>query len=248
MLLVKVRGPIQDCGPFVGAETIPSRLCVHGNINGPADIVRARLVTDADDLGYVGRVDRFLHGPVDFLAADDRLCRDCLLACRVELCEKLLADGAIRQIDAMRIGTLGLEDVVGHGDLVVRRIVVAIRRLQGIGDDVTDLDRLIGDLVDERRVRTVLKEAAYKVRQQVFMVADRRVNATRTVVLVRIDDLRVQFLAHAVQPLELIVAARARVVQHARQRVGIVRRELRVDLFAGAQCGTCCREVGHVRV
>ena len=80
------------------------------------------------------------------------------------------------------------------------------------------------------------------------MAADRRVNAARPAQLVRVDHLRVKLLTHSVQPLELVFTAGSCVVQHARQRMRVVRRELRVQDFTGRQCLPGAGEVGNIRM
>ncbi len=78
------------------------------------------------------------------------------------------------------------------------------------------------------------------------MAADRRVDAARPVHLVGVDDLGVEFFAHAVQALKFIVSIRATVVQDARQCVRIVRRKLGINTVAGGQCLSRTGQVGHV--
>ncbi len=78
------------------------------------------------------------------------------------------------------------------------------------------------------------------------MIADGRIDAAGPVMFVRVHDLGIQLLAHAVQSLKLVVAARAGIVQHARQRVRVVRRELCVDLLARGKRGARASEIGHV--
>ncbi len=123
-----------------------------------------------------------------------------------------------------------------------------LRRHDRIGDDVGDVDRLVDDAVDERGIGAVLQQAPHEVRQQVLVAAHRRIHAAGPREFLRIDDLRVQFLAHAVQALELVVAPRARIVHHARQRVRVVRRKLRIERFPGLQGHACACEIGNVGV
>jgi hypothetical protein len=118
-----------------------------------------------------------------------------------------------------------------------------------IGDDVGDAHRRIGDPVHERRVGAVLEQAPHEVGQQVLVGADRRVDAARVAVRRR-AHLRVQRLAHPVQALELELAhaALGGARGDPRDRVGVVRREHRVDRRAGVEHRLRAREVRHVGV
>ncbi len=77
--------------------------------------------------------------------------------------------------------------------------------LDGIGQEHVERDVGVGDLVHERGVGAVLQQPAHQIGEQGFVRADRRIDATRPVELLRPDDLLVKRLAHAVQALELVL-------------------------------------------
>ena len=102
----------------------------------------------------------------------------------------------------------------------------------GIAHQLVDRHLLVGDAVDEARIGAVLEQAADEIGEQLLVAADRRVDPHRRA---RVADrgfepgeLLVQLLAHAVEALELELAA-------LRQRfdladgVGVVGREGGVD-------------------
>ena len=171
-----------------------------------------------------------------------------LLACCVKICQQLPADAAVRQVDASRVIAFRLEDIRRRRYPVMRRIVMPGCQFQRVGDDVHYVNRLVGDLVDEGGVRAILEQAPHEVWQEVFVVADGRVYAAWPIVFLRINDLGIQLLTHAMQTLELVIAARSCEVQDTRERMRIVRCELRVDLIARIECGTRSRQVRHVRM
>ncbi len=81
-----------------------------------------------------------------------------------------------------------------------------------IGDDLVERRLLVDDAVDEGGVGAVLEQAAHEIGQQILVAADRGIDAARLTEAIGralgADDLLVERLAHAVQPLELVVAAR----------------------------------------
>ncbi len=98
----------------------------------------------------------------------------------------------------------------------------------GIRDDLVDPGLGLHEPVHERRVRAVLEQAPDEVRQQVLVTADGSVDATPLRESRPLEELAVELLAHAVQALELERLAGADLEQP-RHRVGVVRRELRIQ-------------------
>ena len=76
-----------------------------------------------------------------------------------------------------------------------------------VADHLLDRQRLVDDAIHERGIRAVLEQAAHEVRQQLLVRADRRIDAARQCAAGRVGELRVELLAHAVQALELELAA-----------------------------------------
>src|SRR5438445_315549 len=87
---------------------------------------------------------------------------------------------------------------------------------------------IVDDAVDERGVRAVLQQAAYEIRQQILVRADRRVDAAGHIEVVRADHFVVEIGAHAVQALELERETLRNVVDR-RDRMRVVRGERRVE-------------------
>src|SRR5690606_25757444 len=115
-------------------------------------------------------------------------------------------------------------------------------------------DAVVGDAVDEAGVGTVFQQTTHQIGQQGLVAAHRCVDAARAVQLAVFDGayyLLVQRLAHAVQALELVLA---RVVVlpgqviDGRQRMGVVRGELRVDGFRRGQQLARTGDVGDIGV
>ena len=74
-----------------------------------------------------------------------------------------------------------------------------------IGEQILVGQILVGELVDEGGIGAVLQQPPDQIGEQVAMAADRRVDAGMIALLA--DQALVEPLAHAVQPLELEVAA-----------------------------------------
>ena len=124
----------------------------------------------------------------------------------------------------------------------------AAHDLGGIGDEVADRNVFVDDAVDERGVRAVFEQAAHEIRQQIFVRADRRVDAARHIEIVLADHFGIKIGAHAVQALEFERAAVRHVVDRG-DRVRVVRRELRVDqIRARVEQAARAGEIRHVGV
>ena len=77
--------------------------------------------------------------------------------------------------------------------------------------------------------RAVLEQAADEVRQQVLVAADRRIHPAGMPETRFLHDHAVKFAAHAVQTLEFVIEPIAGEFGHGRDRVRVVRGELRVE-------------------
>ena len=103
--------------------------------------------------------------------------------------------------------------------------------------------RLVGQLMHEARVRPILQQPPHKIREQVAMPANRRVDAA--VIAVLMDQPFVQPLTHAVQALELEVARVPCPFEDGGDRQRVVRRERRIDVF-GVEHVARDRHIRHV--
>ncbi|GAB1461223.1 hypothetical protein MASR2M50_29980 [Thauera sp.] len=126
--------------------------------------------------------------------------------------------------------------------------------LDRVGDQLLHRHALVHDAVDEAGVGAVLEQAAHQVGEQGLVAAHRRVDAHQAVAVGAADDLVVEWFAHAVQALELVVARLPGAaigggeVEDRRQRMRVVGGELRVDDVARGEQFLRAGEVGHVRV
>ena len=119
---------------------------------------------------------------------------------------------------------------------------------QGRSQQQVHAHGLVGELVDEGVVGAVFQQPAHQVRQQVAVLAHGRIHAHRHGRR-EAQDLAVDPLAHAVQPLQLELRGYCRGhLQDRCDRAGVVRGELRVDHVVCLQESAGAREVGDVRV
>ena len=130
----------------------------------------------------------------------------------------------------------------------MRPPIVFLRRRDRVRNDISHVDRLVDYPIDERSIRTVFQQSPDQVWQQVLVAPHRCVHAARPRELLGIDDLCVEFFAHTVKALKLVIEARAGVMHHAGKGMRIVRRKLGVKRFAGVQRFPRTGQVGHVRV
>ena len=167
----------------------------------------------------------------------------------------LVAQVQAGRVDALALGGLAVQ-FARQRNLLVRG---AQRHHAGgglgrIGHQLVDRNAFVADQVHERGIGAVLQQPAHQVGQQRFMRAHRRVDAAGAVQLAlrhRAHHLFVQRLAHAVQALELVLAGivvLARQLVDGRQRVRVVRGELRIDGLGRAQQLARARQVRHVGV
>ena len=120
-------------------------------------------------------------------------------------------------------------------------------RADWIHDDLSRRHLFIEESVDERGIGAVLQQAAHEVSEELLVGADWRVHAHRRQVVEASLRLVIEQRTHAVQALELIYRAGVRrEFQHRRQRMRVVRRELRKQVPAAEQPrGT--GDIGEVR-
>ena len=229
--LEALRGALEDRRALRRGPRVPGAPRGCGALDRGAYIGLARPAQRSDDASAAGGLgDRvFAHGARRGPCA---VLGDAVL----QACE----DFRIGEIDAARIGALGIE-VARQRHARIRD--VGIRHLRDrVGDEPLERNRGVGDLVHERGVGAVLEHAAHQVGEQVPVVPDRRVDAAGKAGAPGGERL-VERVAHAVELLELQVQPRARALQHERRGVAVVRRELREH--AGARREQRLR-AGHV--
>src|SRR5688572_22958644 len=158
-------------------------------------------------------------------------------------------DRTVREIEAARIDALLTKQPPRRRDARVGDAWQGVDLIDRVRRDHVGGEPFVEYAVDEGLVGSVLEQPAHEVRQQILMLAHRGINTTRPIKPFASHDLRVELLAHAVQPLELEaaieLAAELRDVGHG---VRVVRRELRVDPLTGAQQPARKREIGDIGV
>ncbi|CCJ78901.1 hypothetical protein BN135_3965 [Cronobacter muytjensii 530] len=166
----------------------------------------------------------------------------------------------IRQIETSRVHAAFAVKILRQRNFRVRQTDAAFLRgqfLDGahrVGHQIVQRQGVIGDAVNKRGVSAVFQQAAYQVGQQRLVGADRGVNTARTVEFAVGDfahHLLVERLTHAVQALELILAGVVVLAGEAvngRQRMGVVRRELRIDQVRHRQQFFRAGEVGDIGI
>ncbi len=122
---------------------------------------------------------------------------------------------------------------------------LALGYLDRIAHDIGDGRLGVGDAVDERSIRTVLEQSAHEVGEQIGMAADRSVDTARPAELIGAHHVLIQRLAHAVQALELERGVATRGIG-GRDRMSVVRRELRIERLRVEQQQTHAGEIGDV--
>ena len=103
-----------------------------------------------------------------------------------------------------------------------------------IGDELGRRQVLVGNTVDEAGIGAVFQQSAHQIRQQIFVRADRRVNAAGHGELVLADHLGVQVIAHAVQALEFEGRALGHLVDSG-DGLRVVRGEHRIQRVGGRE-------------
>ncbi len=191
-------------------------------------------------------LDRVL--PVGRVAADDGAGRPARGDHLLHLGAQGVQLHPVGQIDALGVDPALTVDVARRGDARVRHVAQPPHVLDRIGDQLVHRQALVLDPVDEGAVGAVLQQPAHQVGQQVLVLADRRVDAAAGADLVVLDDALVELLAHAVQALELEVAGVAGVLQHAGDRVRVVRGQLRKENVAVGEQLARAGQVGDVGV
>ena len=127
------------------------------------------------------------------------------------------------------------------------QFALEFRRLDGIADDGFDGFLLVGNAIDERGVSAVFEKSADEVGEQVFMAADRSIDAAGAAEFAFADDFFVERFAHSVQALQL-EGDRTAGDMGDRERVRVVRGELGIERALVGQQEAHAREVGQVCV
>ncbi len=251
---------LEQRGARLGRGGLPDRRGGGGGRQRGIHIRRRCLGHVADHVAQVGRVaHRLRRAPRVRRIADGRRGRPSHTGAREQGGRQRGEPLLVGQVDARRIGAHIAVELARQRDLRMRqaqRAFFCVHRFHHrhrVGDQRVERDRLVGDAVDEGGVGAVLQQAAHQVGQQCLVRADRRVDAARPVELARLaaDHLFVQRLAHAVQALEFVLAGVIVLAGHVidgRQRVGVVRGELREHGIGRGQQLARAGQVRHVGV
>ena len=121
-----------------------------------------------------------------------------------ERLENILHLPVIGQIDAQRIQPparrFGFIQVARHRDFRVADVDALADRRNRVGHKLRRRNIMIQNLVHEGCIRAILQQAAHKIRQQLYMRADRRVNADRHVAVLAQDGIKC--ITHTVELLK----------------------------------------------
>ena len=236
--LEPIGGATQDRGPLVRRNGGPAGRRARRCADRGVDLVGARVARMPDDVGMIcGVPDRLAllvgrgqrgKGAAGRLGAS--------LQSLGELSEALL----VGKVEPARVETRAAVEMARQEDFFVRRAerLNFSRGRDRVGDEFVHVHAGVGDTVDEGSVGAVFQEAAHQIGKQRLVRADGRIDAARAVELVAADHFLVERLAHAVQALELVLAAIevwACHGQHRGQRLGIVGGELRIDRVGRGQ-------------
>ena len=250
-LFEPVGGAAQDRRPLVRRNGGPGGRGRSGGGDRGKNLVGAGVARDADDVAAIGRIgDRFelfagsrpgRRGPARHAGA------------RLEPCAEFREPLFVGEIEPARVEALCAVKMPGERDPWVRRAdrLDLSRHRDRIGDELFHRDARVGDAVDEGGVRPVLQEAPHEIGEQRLVRADRGVDAARPVEFFPADDFLIQRLAHAVQALELILAAIKIRPGHRHdggERLGVVGGELRKDRVRGGKQLARAGEIADVGV
>ena len=113
----------------------------------------------------------------------------------------------------------------------------------GVGEQCRVVEAFIGELMNEAGVRSIFQQPADEIGQQILVPTDWRIDAAM-ITLVMNKPL-VKTFAHAVESLELEVAAFARPFEDRRHRKRVMRRKGRIDVL-GSQHVLRAGEPGNI--
>ena len=118
-------------------------------------------------------------------------------------------------------------------------------RRVGISRDPLRRHILVEEGVHERCVRAILQQPSHEIGQQILMRPHRRIDPHRSFAPRRLVERN----AHPVQALELVVRPPRPLRHHVdrRERMRVVRRELRIDRRPSLQQSICARQIGNIR-
>ena len=167
----------------------------------------------------------------------------------------MIGEGGAPLFDPCQVARIGQIPALGGqpalavdgGGVGNRRVGRAIADREGIAGDGFGGHAFIDDLVHEGRIRTVFQQTPHKVGQQVAMRAYGGVDAAARAF--GLQHRVMQRLAHAVQALEFEPGAvLARHIEDRGHRMGVMRRELRVDAVAVGQQLVRAGDVGDIGI
>ena len=214
-----VSGSVQYCGAVGGCGGPWG-----GVVQGGGDVGWASLLDLPDHITGIRRVHHIAQG-----GGHGRSRR-----CRLPSGAGIPVPARIQSGQSWRMG-----QVVAGGIGMMRRkqlcrsfqALACVQRLERVGGHHGGGHIRIDDLVDKTGIRPVFQQAAHQIGQQILVCADGGIYPA-TGVLSRQHEV-VQGVAHAVQPLKLILipgpAHTAGHMQHGGDGMGVMRRELRIN-------------------
>ncbi len=247
LLLEPVGGAIEACGALLDRRRRPPRRRARGDCQRPGDVIRRRLGDMAHGSRRVrGRNHGAAAGGV-LPPADHRRGRPWPAGGSGHFRAQSRKPRPVGEIDAGGVEPLRQKHRPRLGNARMRHVRETAHPGRRIGDDLVDGQPVVLNPVDEGAVGAVFEQAPDEVGEKVLVLTDRCVDPTADPDLVLLDELLVKALAHAVQPLELVIPTIAGVLEHRGDRMGVVGRELGVEGVRRGKQHSRAGEVGHIR-
>ncbi len=223
----KSRGLFQNVGATIAFERIPIVLRARRSVECAADVGFRYLRDFADEACAIRRIEHGRGIPCRSPCPTQSGLRGKRLQRLLHRRDHRLALGRIGPDEAG--GVLAARQHVGRQrDAGIAQRCFPAECRHGVGNDVIERRFVVGKTIDEGCVRAVLEKAAHEISKQIFVAADRRIDA-RADAFADVAIEIVQRLTHAVQALIFEIDAARRKRVDCGNRVRVVGRELRID-------------------
>ena len=179
------------------------------------------------------------------LAADQRRG---LPACRCKGLARLvkrLQHRRVREIDPGGVPPHRRIQIGGQRDAVIPDSGIAEKGADRIAHHLLRRDFFVQHLIDKRTVGAVFQQAAHQIGQQILMHANGRIDAAA--VAMPFHDKIMQPLPHAMQALKFEILHPVGHLQDGGDGMGVMGRELRVDVIRHIEQLFRAGEIAHIR-
>ena len=188
------------------AEVVPRPLSRSADVERLDDVRRRRIADPAHAITAIRRIRHPVHLPLQLPAAAERGRRMVGRAPRRKPAAQSLERQRVTEIHAERIAAIRVQRL-RIGQSGVRETLQALQIRDRVAHDVGHRHLLVHEPIHERRVGAVLQQPPHEIRQQILVLAHRRVHADRRERADLTGGLGVQQAPHAVQPLKLELGA-----------------------------------------